>query len=99
MAAGSLTILVVLLVGKALAYAVSLGCGFRGGPIFPAIFVGVDVASFAVVLCGMADDDRPERPAGAPPAGARPGYGDGNAVKKCPSMAPSRRISTAAKYG
>jgi H+/Cl- antiporter ClcA len=52
-AAGSLKILVVLLVGKALAYAVSLGCGFRGGPIFPAIFIGVNVASFAIVLFGM----------------------------------------------
>jgi H+/Cl- antiporter ClcA len=27
---------------------VSLGCGFRGGPIFPAIFLGVAFASFTV---------------------------------------------------
>jgi len=32
---------------------VSLGCGFRGGPIFPAIFLGVAVASFAAVLFGL----------------------------------------------
>src|SRR3954467_5119354 len=32
-----------------LAYAVSLGCGFRGGPIFPAVFMGVGFASLPVV--------------------------------------------------
>ena len=41
-------IVVVLIVAKALAYAVSLGCGFRGGPIFPAIFLGVGLASLPV---------------------------------------------------
>jgi len=39
----------ILFVAKALAYAVSLGCGFRGGPIFPAIFLGIAIATFAVV--------------------------------------------------
>jgi H+/Cl- antiporter ClcA len=52
-AEGSFKILLVLLVAKSLAYAVSLGCGFRGGPIFPAIFLGVAVASFADLLFGM----------------------------------------------
>jgi H+/Cl- antiporter ClcA len=52
-AAGSIRILGVLFVFKALAYAVSLGCGYRGGPIFPAIFLGVAVASFSVVLFGV----------------------------------------------
>ena len=47
--AGSTKIVVVLLVAKALAYAVSLGCGFRGGPIFPAIFLGVGLTSLPVV--------------------------------------------------
>jgi len=28
---------------------VSLGCGFRGGPIFPAIFLGVGLTSLPVV--------------------------------------------------
>jgi H+/Cl- antiporter ClcA len=46
----SLGLLLLLVVTKALAYAVSLGCGFRGGPVFPAIFLGVGVASIAVVL-------------------------------------------------
>ena len=42
-------IVVVLLVAKFLAYGVSLGCGFRGGPIFPAVFLGVALASLPVV--------------------------------------------------
>jgi H+/Cl- antiporter ClcA len=45
-------ILVVLLVAKALAYAISLGCGFRGGPIFPAVFLGVAIAVFPVAWFG-----------------------------------------------
>ncbi|MGH8825335.1 MAG: chloride channel protein [Jiangellaceae bacterium] len=45
----STTIVVILLVAKALGYAVSLGCGFRGGPVFPAIFLGVALAMLAVV--------------------------------------------------
>ena len=52
-AAGSVKLLVLLLVAKALAYAVSLGCGYRGGPIFPALFLGVNTASFAIVLFGV----------------------------------------------
>jgi len=43
-------VLLVLLVTKALAYAVSMGGGFRGGPIFPAVFVGVALAGLAVTL-------------------------------------------------
>jgi len=43
----------VLLVAKAVAFAVSLGAGFRGGPIFPAVFLGVALASFGVVGFGM----------------------------------------------
>jgi H+/Cl- antiporter ClcA len=45
-------IVLILLVGKALGYAISLGCGFRGGPIFPAIFLGIAVATFPVVWFG-----------------------------------------------
>jgi len=30
-------------------YAVSLGCGFRGGPIFPAIYLGIAVIALPVV--------------------------------------------------
>jgi H+/Cl- antiporter ClcA len=47
--ASSTKIVLILLVAKAVAYAVSLGCGFRGGPVFPAIFLGVALASFPVV--------------------------------------------------
>jgi chloride channel protein, CIC family len=46
-ATASAKILVILLVGKAIGYAISLGCGFRGGPVFPAIFLGIAVAEFA----------------------------------------------------
>jgi H+/Cl- antiporter ClcA len=47
--ADSTKIVLILLVAKGLAYAVSLGCGFRGGPIFPAVFIGVGLASLPVV--------------------------------------------------
>ena len=42
-------IVLIVLVAKALAFAVCLGCGFRGGPVFPAIFLGVAVATLAVI--------------------------------------------------
>jgi chloride channel protein, CIC family len=45
----SAKIIVILLVAKFLAYGVSLGSGFRGGPIFPAIFLGIALASLTVV--------------------------------------------------
>jgi len=44
----STRLVVVLLATKFLAYAVSLGCGFRGGPIFPAVVLGVAMAGLAV---------------------------------------------------
>lgn len=50
--AGSISVVAVLLLTKLLAYAISLGCGFRGGPIFPAIFLGVALAAFAVHVLG-----------------------------------------------
>ena len=40
-----------IIAAKALAYVICLGVGFRGGPIFPAIFIGVGVA---ILLGGMA---------------------------------------------
>ena len=43
----------VLLVAKALAYMVSLGAGFRGGAIFPAIFLGVALTQFSVIWLAM----------------------------------------------
>jgi H+/Cl- antiporter ClcA len=52
-ASGTTKVVLILLVAKALAYAVSLGCGFRGGPIFPAIFLGVGVATLADVWFGV----------------------------------------------
>jgi H+/Cl- antiporter ClcA len=38
------SVLLVVVLAKALAYAVCLGGGFRGGPVFPAIFIGTAVA-------------------------------------------------------
>ena len=48
-AEGSLAIVLLVLAAKALAFAICLGCGFRGGPVFPAIFLGVGIATLAVV--------------------------------------------------
>lgn len=48
----STKIVLILLIAKALAYAVSLGCGFRGGPVFPAIFLGVALATLPVTWWG-----------------------------------------------
>jgi H+/Cl- antiporter ClcA len=45
----SAKILLVLVAAKAIGYAICLGCGFRGGPVFPAIFLGVGLAMFAVI--------------------------------------------------
>jgi chloride channel protein, CIC family len=45
----STKIILVLLLAKAVAYAVCLGCGFRGGAIFPAIFLAIGLASLPVV--------------------------------------------------
>jgi H+/Cl- antiporter ClcA len=48
-AEGSTGIVLVLLVAKALGYAVSMGAGFRGGPVFPGIFLGIAFATLTVV--------------------------------------------------
>jgi H+/Cl- antiporter ClcA len=45
----STRIVLVLIAAKALAYAVCLGCGFRGGPVFPAVFLGVALTILAVI--------------------------------------------------
>jgi H+/Cl- antiporter ClcA len=45
----STKIVLILFAAKAIAYAVSLGSGFRGGPVFPAIFLGIALATFASV--------------------------------------------------
>jgi H+/Cl- antiporter ClcA len=46
-------IVLVLLGAKAFAYAICLGCGFRGGPVFPAIFLGIALATLAVIAFDM----------------------------------------------
>ena len=53
-AEGSAGVLILLVVSKGLAYALSLGAGFRGGPVFPAIAIGVAAAMVAAdVLPGL----------------------------------------------
>ena len=47
---GSVGVLVAVLVAKAVGYAICLGCGYRGGPVFPAIFLGVGVAAIACLV-------------------------------------------------
>jgi chloride channel protein, CIC family len=46
-AEGSAGVLAFLVLTKGLAYALSLGAGFRGGPVFPAIAIGVATAMVA----------------------------------------------------
>jgi len=43
------SVLLLILAAKAIAYAVSLASGFRGGPIFPAVFLGIGIATLPVV--------------------------------------------------
>ena len=49
----STKIVLILLVAKAIGYAISLGCGFRGGPVFPAIFLGVALATLTEIWFGV----------------------------------------------
>ena len=46
----SLSTLVVIIIAKGIAYALCLGGGLRGGPIFPAMFIGGSVGAVFVVL-------------------------------------------------
>ena len=53
-AEGSAWVLLLLVLAKGLAYALSLGAAFRGGPVFPAIAIGVAAAVMAAdVLPGF----------------------------------------------
>jgi H+/Cl- antiporter ClcA len=52
-AEGSVAILVLMLLAKAVAYGICLGCGFRGGPVFPPIFLGIAAAMIPVVVFDM----------------------------------------------
>jgi H+/Cl- antiporter ClcA len=55
LAATSVGTVVVVVLAKAVAYALCLGSGFRGGPIFPAVFLGVGVATATALLTGSAE--------------------------------------------
>jgi H+/Cl- antiporter ClcA len=49
----SVVALIVLVVAKAIAYMFTLASGFRGGAIFPALFLGVGLAAFPVHWFGL----------------------------------------------
>lgn len=48
----SVAILLLIIVAKGLAYAICMGAGFRGGPVFPAILIGVSLATIGCVAFG-----------------------------------------------
>ncbi len=56
----SVSTVIAIIVFKAIAYAVSLGAGFRGGPFFPAMFVGAAVGLLISLVMG---DSGPSVPA------------------------------------
>jgi H+/Cl- antiporter ClcA len=47
---GSVGTLIVVALAKVLVYGVSLGSGFRGGPVFPAVYIGVVVGTATAVI-------------------------------------------------
>ncbi|MEQ3550197.1 chloride channel protein [Pseudonocardia nematodicida] len=49
----SIGVVLVVLVAKGIGYTLCLGGGFRGGPIFPAIFLGIALAMPAVIGLGV----------------------------------------------
>lgn len=51
----SIVVVVVILAGKAIAYGVALGGGLRGGPIFPATFLGVGAGVLAALVVPSAE--------------------------------------------
>ena len=54
-AESSAAVLVLLVIVKGLAYGLSLGAGFRGGPVFPALVIGAALGVLAeLVLPGLA---------------------------------------------
>jgi len=52
----SISIVLVILVGKGIAYAVALGGGFRGGPIFPATFLGLAAGVLVALVLPLQSD-------------------------------------------
>ena len=56
--ATSVPILAILMVAKAIGYAICLGCGFRGGPVFPPIFIGIAAAMIPAAAVRPVTDRR-----------------------------------------
>ena len=51
----SIAAVIAITIGKLIVYGVALGGGFRGGPIFPATFIGVAFGVFAALLFPSVD--------------------------------------------
>jgi H+/Cl- antiporter ClcA len=86
----SAAVVVGCLFAKAIAYALSIGAGFRGGPVFPALFLGVAVgvlmtiafSGFSItagVAAGVGGGGAPAAGPPRPPARGRGGGGGGGA--------------------
>jgi H+/Cl- antiporter ClcA len=43
-------VLALLVLAKGVAYTLSLGAGFRGGPVFPALTLGLAAGTLAAIL-------------------------------------------------
>jgi H+/Cl- antiporter ClcA len=59
-------VLLLVDVAKGLAYSLSLGAGFRGGPVFPAIAIGTALAVAAADLLPGSSPRQPSPPASPP---------------------------------
>ena len=84
----SAKIVLVLLAAKAVAYAICLGCGFRGGPVFPAIFLGIALAMFAVIWFDVSPTARRRRRRSG-------GHGRRHATSRHSSLLASLLVGTA----
>jgi hypothetical protein len=76
-------VLLLILAAKAAAYAVSLASGFRGGPIFPAVFLGIGIATLPVVWFDV-----------SPTLAIAVGAAAGMAHRKRARRAPATRLSS-----
>ncbi|MGE3254650.1 chloride channel protein, partial [Pseudonocardia sp.] len=45
--------ILLLVLAKAIGYGICLGCGYRGGPVFPPIFLGIGICAVATVVIGV----------------------------------------------
>jgi H+/Cl- antiporter ClcA len=87
-AESSAGIVLVLLAAKGLGYAICMGCGFRGGPVFPAVFMGVALATLTVIAFDVS-------PTVAVAAGAASGMAAGTRLLIAPILFGALLVGTA----